>query len=185
MKIKRRNSKKPLPKQVKGDRRKSDPVKKARLQNRALQLRIEGKTYQEIANEIGYAKATSAHRFVMEAIQAINEQMAEKVSELRTLELNRLDRLIQKLEKSHKLKEVIKEIGRGSKKTTIKVKEREVDTISFIYAYIRLMDRRAQYIAGLNAPKQFEADVGGKLKEQMEVASVELVDLLKQISGEK
>lgn len=54
----------------------------------ALELRIAGRTYREIADEVGYRSTASAHEAVKKELAAIPRDAA---IELRNLELQRLD----------------------------------------------------------------------------------------------
>lgn len=56
----------------------------------ALTLRRGGATYEQIAKAVGYADTSGAYKAVMKALR---ETLAEPAEELRTLELQRLDRL--------------------------------------------------------------------------------------------
>jgi hypothetical protein len=57
---------------------------------RAVELLSEGKSYDEIAREVGFTHRGSAHRAVSKALA---ERTVEAVDELRQIELDRLDRL--------------------------------------------------------------------------------------------
>lgn len=57
----------------------------------ALQLRLAGASYDEIASRLGYSDRGSAWRSVMAALKATLQEPAD---ELRKLELERLDRLL-------------------------------------------------------------------------------------------
>jgi DNA-binding CsgD family transcriptional regulator len=58
----------------------------------ALELRKGGATFQQIGDALGISKQ-NAHKHVMTALTAMNEQIAEEASVMRTLELERLDKL--------------------------------------------------------------------------------------------
>lgn len=63
----------------------------ARLKRvRALELVAEGKSYDEVAREVGFSHRGSAHRAVFKALA---EREVEDVDLLRALELARLDKL--------------------------------------------------------------------------------------------
>lgn len=63
----------------------------ARLKRvRALELVGEGKSYEEIAQAVGYSHRGSAHRAVFKALE---ERAVENVETLRAVELARLDAL--------------------------------------------------------------------------------------------
>ncbi len=57
---------------------------------RAVELRIEGCGYDDIAREVGYANRGTAHRVVQ---QVLNARTADGVDQLRAMEKARLDAL--------------------------------------------------------------------------------------------
>ena len=59
---------------------------------RALELKITGLTYRQIADELDYRSPASAHAAVM---RALRETLAEPAEELRQLEVGRLDALLE------------------------------------------------------------------------------------------
>jgi hypothetical protein len=59
-------------------------------ENDALKLRRQGKTYDAIAAELGYANATGARRLVR---RAIGRAVQDNVDDLRRLENDRLDQM--------------------------------------------------------------------------------------------
>ncbi len=63
-------------------------------QRRALDLKIAGATYQQIADELGYRTASGAHKAVSSALTAMLRPPAD---ELRALESERLDNLWRRL----------------------------------------------------------------------------------------
>ncbi len=67
-------------------------VRTALLEERCLQLRLEGLTHREIAARLGIAPS-SAYKRVRHALDAVNERNAAAAERLRTLELLRLDAL--------------------------------------------------------------------------------------------
>lgn len=71
---------------------KSNPAAIARADQtaKALELRKAGLTFEKIAGQCGYKNAQLAHRAVSRAIRAIPKEAADEV---RSLELERLDRL--------------------------------------------------------------------------------------------
>src|SRR4051812_25775622 len=70
-----------------GSRRRSASLAAWR-RTRAVELAREGKTYAEIAAEVGYTHRGTAHRVVQRALAA---RQAKAVDELRALESARLD----------------------------------------------------------------------------------------------
>ncbi|GAA4123618.1 hypothetical protein GCM10022415_28950 [Knoellia locipacati] len=77
-----------------GSRRKSSKSqKKVQARRRGLECVkgiLQGKTYQEVADEQGYSSRGAVHRVVQ---QTLAQEQAETIDELRTLELARLDSL--------------------------------------------------------------------------------------------
>lgn len=57
---------------------------------RAIELRLTGHTYQQIADELGYANKGTVHRLITNALRA---EEAETTRDLRALETDRLDAL--------------------------------------------------------------------------------------------
>ena len=57
---------------------------------RAVELRTQGLTYEQIAAQLGYKNRGTVHRMVSDALKA---QTVEAVDQLRSLEVERLDRL--------------------------------------------------------------------------------------------
>jgi hypothetical protein len=101
---------------------------------RALELRRDGKTFPEIAYELGYSAVSSAYEAVMTALK---DTLREPAEEVRKLELDRLDAM---------LNAIWPQALSGDLKA--------IDSV------LRLMDRRARYL-GLDAPVRvdIEADV--------------------------
>lgn len=99
---------------------------------KALELRKEGKTFDEIAQELGYRSKQTAHNAVMSAIKGILREPAE---ELVRLDLERLDQMWQ-----------------------VAYLNACAGDASAIASCMRIMDRRAKLL-GLDAPpKQAEQD---------------------------
>ena len=97
----------------------------AEKKRQALQLRLEGASYREIARTLGWKDHSSAYAHVQESMQAIVQEPAE---ELRTLELERLD----------------------ADYLALAPAARKGD-VSSILARLRIMERRAKY-TGLDKP---------------------------------
>lgn len=72
---------------------KNDPEDVARYAE-AVQLRIQGYTYDAIASRLGYAHKGSAHQAVKAALK---RTLQEPTDELRKLELERLDYIMRQL----------------------------------------------------------------------------------------
>ncbi len=57
---------------------------------RAVELALHGKTYDQIAREVGYANRGTAHRVVRKALA---DRLVDNIDELREFEAARLDAL--------------------------------------------------------------------------------------------
>ena len=165
------------------ERNKDKAKKIAERQLRVVELRLAGKSFQKIADIVGISVG-QIYKDYDNAFKRVNKELTEKADHLRTVELTRLDRLLEKIEEGYKLKKRKRIYGKGKSRTTVTVKERDISLTEYVYAYVRIMDRRSKYIAGLDAPKQIEADVGDNLKEAMETARTDLLTTLKKLAGE-
>jgi hypothetical protein len=163
-----------------------EKVSLSRQQRRikSLELRLTGMSYDRIGKQTGVTIG-QAYKDVKAMLDEVNEKALEDAQHLRVVELTRLDRLLEKLEGAFKKKKKLKVIGRGSKQTTVEIEEQDIDITNFIYAYIRIMDRRSKYIAGLDAPLKTESDIGDRLKAVMEIAGEDVVEVLKRLAGEQ
>jgi len=114
-----------------GDQSNQQPpkLKAAERQRRALELRALGLSYDRIASELGYRGRSGAWRSVQSALAKVR---AEGVTELRTLESERLDQL---------LSACWKKAVSGDPKS--------------INAALRVCERRAR-LMGLDAPTRYE-----------------------------
>ncbi|MEC3853459.1 hypothetical protein [Paenarthrobacter ureafaciens] len=103
---------------------------------RAVQLKTAGKTYDEIATEVGYTNRSAARKAV---VRALERRPAESVEEMRTVEGLRLDMLTASVWK------------------IINDPEATFDEqIKAINAAVRISDSRAK-LFGLYAPVKVEA----------------------------
>lgn len=101
----------------------------------ALELRKGGKTYEEIAKELGYRGKSGAFKAVE---LALKDMMQEPADEVRRLELSRLDKMLDSL---------WWQIGSGKHSVIEKV--------------LKIMDRRAKLL-GLDAPARRDITTGGE-----------------------
>ena len=170
MKIKVRKSKKPrklnkLP--SRGRPRKKDVAGQLMIAERrrdALRLRQEGMSYFRIGEVLGIATAL-AYQDVDKMLKKIDESLSEETEKLRRLELTRLDRLLEGLRPALKSKDYYERGMALDKK-------------------IKIMDRRAKYIPGMDAPSQFIGSLDDGLKSTVEQAGQEVLLMLKRLAGE-
>lgn len=118
---------------------------------RALDLRREGKNFREISAvltaEGGPTSLSRAYELVVEALNDIREHCRETAQDIRDIEVQRCDRMIEELFRR------LTSTGAGEnakKPVSSRIAARLVDSI------IRVQDRKARYLA-LDAPKRIEA----------------------------
>jgi gamma-glutamyl:cysteine ligase YbdK (ATP-grasp superfamily) len=124
-------------------------------QKRALELRLQGKGYQAIADDIGYSSPGNAYRAVQSALKATIQEPADEV---RRVELERLDKLLEN-------------------QWNWAVNHNQPQAVDRV---LRIMERRAKYL-GLDAPQQIEiADLRRKAEEIAVRLGISAVDVLGQ-----
>jgi hypothetical protein len=114
------------------NRRDAHQVPIIERRRQAVELRIAGKSWQEIADLLGYDSKGTACGDVRRALQKAVEKLAVPMEEYRQLELDRLDKMQDAL--------------------WPKVLEGDTRTVD---TSLRLMDRRAKLL-GLDAPTRTE-----------------------------
>jgi hypothetical protein len=100
-------------------------------QLKALKLRGQGRGYQQIADELGYRSVSGAYDAVM---RALRETLREPAEQVRTLELGRLDAMLEAIWPAA-----------------------EEGKIPAQLQVLRLMERRAKYL-GLDAPARVDIE---------------------------
>lgn len=98
---------------------------------RAMELRREGKSYSKIGTELG-CTAQRAHKIVTEELQKVRDKLTEETSEVKTLELQRLDDLF-----------------------VVAHTEAEAGNLPAIDRCLRIMERRSRLL-GLDMPEKME-----------------------------
>lgn len=108
---------------------------------KALELRLEGKSFPDIATELGYSSRQTAHAAVTKALRDITREPAE---ELIVIELERLDRIWE----LHYLNAC-------------------AGDVAALGGCMRIMDRRAKLL-GLDAPERKEVTGrdGGPIQQE-------------------
>lgn len=102
--------------------------------SRALELRKSGATFAHIANELGYANESGAYKAVM---RALKKTLQEPADEVRMLEVERLDSLLNGLWQRRHVPEITDRI-------------------------LRIMERRAKLL-GLDSPVRSDVTSGGEV----------------------
>lgn len=129
-------------------------------QAQALELRKQGKTYEDIAKALGYHDASGASKAVKSALDRIIREPAKDVLQL---ELQRLDALLETA-----LHTVYS--GGGDEKRDL-----SLDAIDRV---LRIMERRAKYL-GLDKPTKVDTRIGDLAR----LSEKELREKYKQLAG--
>jgi DNA-binding CsgD family transcriptional regulator len=123
---------------------------------KALSLRKKGWTYARIGDSLDIT-CMGAYNAVMRALKKLNEKISEEAEQVRTLELQRLDRMFEKM-----YDKAINSKDQGA-----------VDRC------LRIMDRRAKLL-GLDAPERKDITSKGE-----QIKPVELVEvIIRESDGE-
>ena len=85
----------------------------AEKQVKALRLYIDGHTYQQIADQIGYADRSSAHKAVKAALAALTEERTELARHLLDLQVARYTDLYHRTIKALDAVDEGREVGRA------------------------------------------------------------------------
>ena len=121
---------------------KTSPRKLTALEreNKSLELRLTGATYQQIGDALGFTKQ-AAYNAVIRAIGKLNDKIMENAEQVKSLELQRLDKLY-----------------------TTMYRRALQGEYGAVDRCLRIMERRAKY-HGLDAPiKQDLTSYGEKLE---------------------
>jgi hypothetical protein len=123
---------------------------------RAIQLRIKGTTWDDIATELGYSGRGEAHNDVKRALEERSKDLADSADELRLIETANLDRLAVEawkvLERYHPLVQ--------SGKVVVDLSDRPLEddgpVLAAIDRLLKISARRAA-LWGLDSPVRVEA----------------------------
>lgn len=136
------------------DRASPRRIEAAEKRKRALQLRKAGVSYDQIAQQVGYANRGNAHKAVMQELRELPKDDAKDVL---NLEVERLDQLLMALWPA-----------------AMKGHVRSSETV------IRLMERRSKLL-GLDAPGSIQNDDDGQ--EQRRSALADLFALMRDAAS--
>lgn len=149
---------------------------------KAVEMRIKGATWQQIADECGYADRGAACTDIRRFREETRAEAEEKLAELRALEVDRLDLLIAKafevLERKHLTisgGKVIRMIADGEVAEDGEPGEALVDdgpTLAAIDRITKLSESRRKLL-GLDSPVQ----IGGEIEVKYTVNGVSSDDL--------
>lgn len=134
-------------------------VETAKRDAEAAQLRADGKTYDQIAAELGFSDRSLARRSVERALAAIVQEPAD---ELRRLELLRLDAMWVEAVKVMTTEHITVSQGRVVERDGVPIKD-DAPTLAAIDRLLKIMERRAKLVGLDSATK-------------VEVLSVDLID---------
>lgn len=120
---------------------------------RALEKRKLGKTFRQIQKELGEeggpVSLSRAYELVVEALNDIREQCKESAADIRDIEVQRCDAMIE---------ELFRRLTNTGSPTTNKISHRTAARL--VDSILRIQDRKARYLA-LDAPKRIEATGSG------------------------
>lgn len=130
----------------------ADPVEESQIvalerRMQAVELRTRGKSYVEIARELG-VPAKVAYSIVSGALADLRKACREKTHELRELEVDRLDIIFRRLSDA-----VFPSVEDGE---PVPIDAKLIETI------LKVMERRAKLL-GLDAPTKIAGHDGGPL----------------------
>lgn len=137
---------------------------------KAIELRLQGYEYQQIADELGVSILT-AWNDVMRGLDQLNDNMSARARILREITLGRLEEAIR-LVMDDMTEAIAGENGNGRKKVNYKA----------ISALCKLIDRVAR-IEGLEAPK--ELDVKVQISDMTTEERISRVNELMQAAHQK
>lgn len=126
-------------------------IETAKRDGEAAQLRANGKTYDQIATELGFSDRSLARRAVERALAAA---VREPADELRQLELIRLDALWVEAVKVMTTEHITVNNGRVIEVDGIPLKD-DGPTLQAIDRLLKIMERRAKLI-GLDSAAKVE-----------------------------
>lgn len=135
----------------------------------AAQLRASGKTYDQIADALGFSDRSLARRAVERALAAT---VREPADELRQLELIRLDALWVEAVKVMTTEHITVNNGRVIVVDGVPLKD-DGPTLSAIDRLLKIMERRAKLI-GLDSPAKVEVMTIDALDREIEKLTAEL-----------
>lgn len=103
----------------------------------ALEMRKQGFTFREIAAHLD-CSVNAAHKMVKKAVANINDRLDESAAEVKTIELERLDRILVRLWRQAVPSDV-----------------NQPPNLKAVEQVLKIMDRRAKYL-GLDAAQKHE-----------------------------
>lgn len=115
---------------------------------KAVELRRSGASYSRIAAELGYASESGARKAVNEALERLIAETNETTEEVRRIELERIDSMLEAIWPAATSKTHLETIAA----TAIEALGPDTRQVS---AAIKLMERRARLL-GLDAPVKNE-----------------------------
>ncbi len=160
-------------------------VSVAQRRTKAVQLRLEGKSYQQIADALGYSSRSAACVDVTRALEAAVAEQRTSVEALREEELQRLDLLLVEawavLKRAHVTvshgKVIVDEDGN-------KILD-DGPVLQAIDRVLKIQERRAKFL-GLDAPVRHEVVTMDAIDAEINRLNVELAaaELYRDEAGE-
>ena len=110
----------------------------AKRRQDALELRLRGCTFKQIAEKVGYRSEAGAYKSVMSALRKAN---TENVEEVRKMEVRRLDRMLFVLDKK------LREADTKAIQVALRIQERRARLLGLDLQVVPTMDVRIEQAA--------------------------------------
>lgn len=141
----------------------------------AARLRAEGKSYPQIASEMGYYDKSGARKAVQRALVAVVQEAGD---ELRALEVERMNRLLdvawQIMERPH----YAHSAGRLITMDNVPVLD-DAPSLMALDRILKIMERRAKLL-GLDAPVRHEVLTIDAIDQELARLDAEHADLIRR-----
>lgn len=157
-------------------------VERAKILDRrakACKLRVQGYTYAQIAEQLGYSSEKVAQVDVSRALKSYVEYQAQSVEELRAAELAKLEAAERVVNKVLKRKHVLVNNGRvvytdDEDGHGINPIIDDGPTLAAVDRVVKISESRRKLLPGVDAPSKVEGTVGGTVEYVVKVAQEEL-----------
>jgi len=157
----------------------AEHAEKVARQQKALDYRVTGMTYQQIADALGVTRPT-AWKYVAAALDEVAKETFAKAAQLRELELARLDHLQREAERILRSKHVY--VTQGGK-IVYDGEERlndDAPTMQAINTVLRIMERRAKLL-GLDQPTKIEQSGSLEVTTAYDLSKITDPDKVRQL----
>lgn len=141
-----------------GDGKLVQTIESIETDAKACRLRSKGYTYQQIADELGESGAPAVYRRVQRAISRVIQEPAEEV---RTFELDRLDRMWREVEAILEAEHIVVQHGKVVYTNTGEPLPDHDSKMRAVASLLKIQERRAKLL-GLDAATKTQVSGGVK-----------------------